>query len=347
MISRHALVRLAAALLVCGACAQAQQPQKITLNFPTRSGASWPMFIAKEGGYLQKYGLDATLVFGAHPAGIAAIISGEAHMTNYSLETALQAGARDGSLIVVGGWLNKAVFALMARKDIGRIQDLKGKRVAITQMGDAPYNYSVALFRKFGMSTRDVEWIPVGTDANGRAAAVVGGRADATLITAPAYYRLEDEGYRNLGNIADHDDIYATTTYLMKRSTIAANPRLPDQLLRAHAEAIKRFYDDKEFAVKAYIAYDKQSPADVSRFYDIYAKGNLFERVPYVYSAAVQTAIDLQPDPQILALLKSFDPHKLVDNSYVERLVKEGFFEKTFGAGIRAEQERKAKLAFR
>jgi ABC-type nitrate/sulfonate/bicarbonate transport system substrate-binding protein len=347
MISRTLSALPLAAVLLCGPCLDAQALQKITLNFPTRSGASWPMFIAKQGGYLQKYGLDATLVFGPHPTGIAAIIGGEAHMTNYSLETSLQAAVRDPSLIVVGGWLNKAVFALMARKEIGRIQDLKGRRVAITQMGDAPYNYTVALFRKFGITAREVEWVPVGTDANGRAAAVAGGRADATLITAPAYYKLEEQGYRNLGNIVDYDDIYATTTYLMKRATIAAHPRLPELLLKAHAEAIQRFYQDKAFAVKAYMAYDKQSPEDVSRFYETYFKGNLFERVPYVYAAAVQTAIDLQPDPQLLALLRNFDAHKLVDNSYVERLVKEGFFEKTFGTGIRAEQDRKARLAFR
>src|SRR5215475_6563355 len=99
----------------------AQPLQKVTLNFPTRSGASWPMFIAKEGGYLQKYGLDANVVFGTHPTGIAMVVSGEAQMTNYSLETAMQAMARDGSLVVLGSWLNKAVFALMAQKNFTKI----------------------------------------------------------------------------------------------------------------------------------------------------------------------------------------------------------------------------------
>jgi ABC-type nitrate/sulfonate/bicarbonate transport system substrate-binding protein len=344
---KHTAARVLPLALVLASAAAAQSTQKIALNFPTRSGASWPMYIAKEGGYLQKYGLDAEVVFGPHPSGIAAIISGEAQMTNYSLETAMQAALRDNSLIVVGGSLNKAVFALMARKEFGKIPELKGKRIAVTQMGDAPYNYSVALFKKFGIAPRDVQWIPVGTDANGRAAAVAGGRADATLITAPAYYKLEEQGYRNLGNIADYDDIFATTTYLMKRAAIAANPRLPELLIKAHAEAIQRFYEDKAFAVKAYMVYDKQSPEDVSRFYDIYAKGNLFERVPLVYAAAVQTAVDLQPDAKILAELKAYDAHKLVDNSYVEKLIKEGYFEKTFGPGIKAEEERKRKLAFR
>src|SRR5215469_17728391 len=92
------------------ALAAAQPLQKITLNFPTRSGASWPLFIAKEGGYYQKYGLDATLVFAGHPGGIAMVVSGEAQMSSYSLESVMQAAPRDPNLRVVGSSLNKAYF---------------------------------------------------------------------------------------------------------------------------------------------------------------------------------------------------------------------------------------------
>jgi hypothetical protein len=37
----------------------------------------------------------------------------------------------------------------------------------------------------------------------------------------------------------------------------------------------------------------------------------------------------------------------VVDNSTVERLVKEKFFETLFGATIKTEEDRKAKLAFK
>src|SRR6478736_4603149 len=113
-----------------------QQPQKITRNGPTRSGASWPLFMAKEGGYYQKYGLDVNLVFANHPAGVAMVISGEAQMTSYSLESAMQATAKDSSLVMVGNSLNKAVFALVARKEIKTVKELKGKRIAVSQIGD-------------------------------------------------------------------------------------------------------------------------------------------------------------------------------------------------------------------
>jgi ABC-type nitrate/sulfonate/bicarbonate transport system substrate-binding protein len=259
----------------------------------------------------------------------------------------MQAASKDGSMAIVGSSLNKGTFALMARKDVASVKDLKGKRIAVSQVGDAPYGYVVALLAKSGLGARDVTWVPVGTDVSGRAAALQSGRADATLLTAPAYFKLEEAGFKTLANLAEHDDIFASTGYLMKKSQIQANPKLPELLIKAQTEAIKRFYDDKAFAVKAYMVYDKQPQADVERIYDLYAKPNAFERVPYVLAAAVKAVVTEQSDPQIAARMKAYDFHQVIDNSTVARLVKEKYFETLFGPSIKAEEDRKAKLAFK
>jgi len=121
---------------------------------------------------------------------------------------------------------------------------------------------------------------------------------------------------------------------------------LPEKLIKAHAEAIKRFYDDKTFAVKAYLVYDKQEQKDVERIYDWNAKRNLMERIPFVLASAI-AAIKDQADSQTATAIKDFDIKTVVDNSVVDRLVKEGYFEKLFGAGIKAEIDRKSKMALR
>jgi ABC-type nitrate/sulfonate/bicarbonate transport system substrate-binding protein len=335
---------LLAALFAINAPAQ----QKITINYPNRSGANWPLFLAKEGGYYQKYGLDVTLTFGVMPAGIAMLVSGEAQEVNSSLEQLMQAASKDGSLVLIGSSLNRAAFALMAAKDITNIKGLKGKRVAVGQVGDAPYGYLIALLAKSGMSARDVQWIPVGTDVNGRAAALASGRADATMLTAPAYFKLEEQGFKTLANFAEHPEIFASTVYMMKKSVVAADPGLPEKLIQAQAEGIKRFYEDKAFAVQTFLQYDKAAqPDEAARVYDIYAKPQALERVPFVLAAAVKSVVDQQSDPQLAAQMKAYDFHQVIDNSYVERLVKDGFFDKTFGAGIKTEEDRKAKAAFR
>jgi ABC-type nitrate/sulfonate/bicarbonate transport system substrate-binding protein len=323
-----------------------QAPQKVTINYPTRSGATWPLYIARDGGYYQKHGLEVDLQFGVHPTGVAMLTSGQAVMVNHSLEQGMVASARDASFALMGSSSNKGLFALIAQKEFTNPRQLKGRRIAVGAIGDAPYNYTVALLKNFGIGNRDVTWVPVGTDVTGRASALQTNRADATLLTAPNYFRLEEAGFKNLANLADHP-VFAATTYMFSKSAIKANPRLPEQVIKAHAEAIKRFYDDKPFAVKTYIAYDRQPEADVSRIYDLYAKGNIFDRVPYVLQPAVKAITDQQVDPRLAKDLKSFDFKRVIDNSVVRRLVKEGYFEQLFGTGVKAEQDQKARTAFR
>jgi len=89
------MYRLLSCVLLLAQFAGAQQLQKITINYATRTGQVWPLYIAKEGGYYQKYGLDANLVFAIHPAGIAMVVSGEAVMTPYTLEQSMTAAYKD------------------------------------------------------------------------------------------------------------------------------------------------------------------------------------------------------------------------------------------------------------
>src|SRR5690348_4649065 len=113
--------RLILSALALTASAFPQGLQKITINYPTRTGQVWPLYLAKDGGYYRKYGFDANLVFGVHPAGIAMVVSGEAVMTAYTLEQFMIAASKDGSLMAVGSPFKKSLFALMAQKNITSI----------------------------------------------------------------------------------------------------------------------------------------------------------------------------------------------------------------------------------
>jgi ABC-type nitrate/sulfonate/bicarbonate transport system substrate-binding protein len=340
-------IRILTAFALAAACVCAQQRQKVTIIFPTRASQTWPLYIAKEGGYYDKYGFDVDLQFGVHPTAIAAISSNQALMSPYTLEQSMQAAFRDGSFVMLGAPYKKSSFALVVAKNIGSIAALKGKRIAVSQLADAPYNYAVGLLARAKLTPRDVEWIAVGTGAGGRAAAVVSGRADATMLTAPEYFKLEQDGYKILANIADADDIYAPSVYLFKKSAVANND-IAERMIKAHAEATKRFYDDKKFAVDAYLKWDPtQTRPDVERVWDIYSKMGAYERVPYTLADAVKYVLDHPADAQSADAMRAFDFHQVIDNRIVDKLVKEGYFDKLFGPGIKAEEDSKSKRAFR
>ena len=319
--------------------------QEITINYPARAPSNWPLFIAKEGGYFEAHGLTAKLVFGVHPAGIAMIVGGDAVMTNYTLEQAMQAASKDGSLVAVGSGYRKGLWALMAAKNIASARDLKGKRLGVSQIGDAPYNYTVAMLAKFGISGRDVQWIPLGTDVNGRAAALTSGRVDATLLTSPAYFKLEDMGFRNLANLTDFDDIYAPTVYLFKKSVIAANPKIAEQLIEAQAEAIKRYYDDQAVRHQSLPPLRFPKPRGHPAAVRLLQKEQHLRACPLHLRGSRPLRNEPASRPQMAAQMKGFDFRNVIDNSIVDRLVKEGYFERLFGPQIKSEAESKARLS--
>jgi ABC-type nitrate/sulfonate/bicarbonate transport system substrate-binding protein len=320
----------------------AQSLQKAVAMIGARSGASWPLWIAKEARLYAKHGLDVELVYAVHPGPIAAIISGHATMTSSGSDPALLAAAKDPSLVVLGGFMNKGSFAMIGSKTATDMKQLAGKKIGIGRVGDPPYHMAVSLLKKFGMTARDIQWVSVGVDAAARAAALQSGQIDAALITAPAYFRLQSAGLPVLAVLLEHEDIYVSTYYLFRREALTKQRTTALGFIKAHAEAIKRFYDDQAYATEIMIKYGgTRNREDANRVYELYKNARVLEPIPYVLKGSVEAVVERQG-----AELKGSEFARIIDNSLVDQLVKEKYFEAVFGASIRNEQQRKQAIAF-
>src|SRR5262249_8401662 len=103
--SRIIVLIMALLLSPISTFAQSSPPaklQKATALYGARSGASWPMWMAKDGGYYGRQGLDVELVFGVHPAPIAAVISGQAAMTPPGADPPLLSPSEHPSPVLLG-----------------------------------------------------------------------------------------------------------------------------------------------------------------------------------------------------------------------------------------------------
>jgi ABC-type nitrate/sulfonate/bicarbonate transport system substrate-binding protein len=320
----------------------AQPLQKTVAMIGARSGASWPLWIAKEARLYAKYGLDVELVYAVHPAPIAAIIAGQAAMTSSGSDPALLAAAKDPSLIILGSLLNKGSFAMIGSKSASDMKQLAGKKIGIGRVGDPPYHMAVSLLKKYSVSARDVQWVSVGVDAAARAAALQSGLVDAALITAPAYFRLQTAGLPVLAVLLDHEDIYVSTYYLFRRDALTKERPLALAFMKAHAEAIKRFYNDKAFASEIMIKYGgTRNHEDAERVYDLFNKARVLEPIPYAVKGSVDAVVERQGQE-----LKGVDLPRIFDNSLVDQLVREKYFEGVFGPSIRDEIAKKQAMAF-
>jgi len=311
-------------------------------------GLNWPLFVASAGDYYAKYGLSAELAFSPHPAGMAMLVSGQAKVLHYSLEQALQAAASQPSLRFICSLINRGAFALLAWSDIKTLNDLKGKRIGIGQVGDANFGFAASILATNGVHARETEWIPLGSSVETRVAALLSRRVDAAMLTAPSYFRIENTSIRILIDFAKHPEIYASSVLVVDNRVLKEELTLGASLIQAHADSIERFYRDKQFAIASFLKYQPMFDAsDVARMYDLYALPRAFERVPYVLGDAIRSVIRQEADPQIKAKLTSINLREVVQNRFIDGLIGSGFFEKTFGPAIRKDLESSRTRAFR
>ena len=90
--------------------------------------------------------------------------------------------------------------------------------------------------RRPASSDRDVQWIPVGQGVAGRAAALTTGRADATILTAPAYFKLEAEATTRWSTSPSAKTSSRRPPTWWPRRTCSPTPRLAE----AHHQGARR-----------------------------------------------------------------------------------------------------------
>jgi len=336
--SGAAILSATAATLTPGAWAQTTQ--KMVIAYPTITMASWPFWIAQHGGYYAQHGLASELKYVMQVA-LASVLSGDSHVTSSSLEQVLAASLRDPALVMCGSPLSLGSFALVAANGIRTVADLRGKRVGVARVGDTPYYYTLELLNKFGLTAAQVQWVATGMDPTARASMLANGQLDAALLTAPAYYKLLDTGrFNEVTNLMQHPDIPVTTVYVMRQNVLTANPQLAENLIKANAQAIKRFYEDKAFAIETYRRHDTTSDAaTVGRIYDRCFENRAFERIPIVRRSTLDAAVRRMQHS--LPAIKDFEFAKVVDNRIVRRLAASGWFEQLYGSQIVDEQTRR------
>lgn len=333
--------RIFAKALVVGLLVAAAGPalaeaklKDVTIVYPTPGSTSWPLWFAKDGGYFEKYGLNVKVELAMHPAGPAAVASGEALTTNLGLDSAMLGAMKGDQYVLIASPLHKGQFVILADKKVPNVQALANMRIAVGRVGDPPYHYGLAMLEALKVPTQNINWVSAGTPPQ-RALAVKNGLADAGLLTPPDYYKLVDEGFKVVANLADLPDVPVATTYMFQRKVYEQQPELIEAVLKAHVEGVKRFYEDKAWAMNVIKSHSHVDPQYLSRLYDDTAKAKVLERVPYVSAKSINAIIERGKE-QTPAMAK-FDFHKAIPAGPMDKLIASGFFEKLYGPSIKAE----------
>src|SRR6266513_6151274 len=160
---------LAFALTPWTALAQEKKLDSFTISYASVSGTRGPLWIAKDLGLFEKYGLDGNLIYIASGVvSVNALLGGTVDIIAASGSSAVGAAARGAPLVIVAS-LGHIAYKLVANPSITTIQGLKGKIIGSSRIG-AGTDYALKrLLPKLGLTPgKDVQLIPTGISESDR-----------------------------------------------------------------------------------------------------------------------------------------------------------------------------------
>ena len=282
-------------------------------------------WIAQEAGLFKKYDLDVPMVFVTPGApSVAAILSGDSEVAVIgaaSITRPWVQGNKDP--VFVGGIKSLLTHSVIAKPEIARPEQLKGKRIGVSRIGSNPHYFAVQALRHYNIDPREVSFIQAGGAPETLAALVAQG-IDAAVLTVPTDAQALKMGYHYVVYGPDLKIAYAATTFITRRTIIAKRGAVIGRFMRAMAEAARIMHVDREYTYKVlgkYLRVDDRKLLEASYNVEIKALEPRLAMKPEGFQSTLDEIAPVEPRA------KSVKPQEMMDTRYLDEMEKSGFFE--------------------
>ena len=254
---KKTLVACAAAALALAA--QAQET-KVTIAISGWTGFA-PLTLAKEAGLFKKHGLDVTIKKIPQKDRHLAIASGDVQCAATTVETWIVWNA-NGVATTQIFQLDKSYGAdgMVVKPAITKISDLKGKTVAASAPGTAPYFTLAWMLKKNGLSTKDVKIVNLEPQAAANAMIAGNTDIDAAMTYEPylGAVRAKPEAGKIIATTLDYPMVMDTFGCTPK--FLADNPKAAQGLADGYFDAVDMIAKDPKKSFEIMGADVRQTP---------------------------------------------------------------------------------------
>jgi NitT/TauT family transport system substrate-binding protein len=253
-IRQFAFAAIGAAFAVS---AQAQDLPKVAIAISGWTGFA-PLTLAAQAGIFKKNGVDVSIKKIPQKDRHLAIASGDVQCAATTVETWLVWNA-NGVATTQLFQMDKSYGAdgMVVRNNIAKIADLKGKTVAASAPGTAPYFTLAWFLKKNGLSVKDVT--VVNLEPGPAAQSFITGQNDAAMTYEPYLSSVRDkpEAGRIIATTLDYPMIMDTFGCTPK--FIKENPKAVQAIVNSYFEALAMIKSDPKKSFEIMGADVKQS----------------------------------------------------------------------------------------
>jgi len=291
------------------------------------SGGFAHLYTALENHLFDKYGFRMEHVFirGSGPA-LAALLADEIQFLYCAADATLPSLAGGVDVKLVAAPLVKLPYVLVTRKEIRRLEDLKGKALGVARAGDRSDRLSRAMVKKLNLP--DVTMRPIGGSQNERYQAMVANLVQGVVITPPLDVRARNDGYNVLYRLIDLDIPFIYSSLHASSRAVRERPEMVQRMVAAFAEAI-HFVDKNPAKTKAAIAKIMRTKDEeaLQVSYHVYTK-DIVDRRMIVPGHTVTDSVELL---RSLGTPIKRKAEEIYDNSFVHNLERSGFQRELWG----------------
>ncbi len=296
------------------------------------SGGFIHMYAAIDNNLFNKYGIKVNHIY-IRGSGISltALSSDEIQFLYCAADGTIPGMATGIDAKLVAAPLVGLPYVLLARKDIKRPEDLKGKSIGVTRPGDLSFRLSRALLRKFNLTEEEVKIRPIGGSQSERYNAMAQDIIQAIIITPPLDVRGKRDGFNLIFHLNDLNLPFIYSSVHTNSKTLRERPALVQRFVAAMAESIQ-FVEKNPENAKASVgkALKLRDQEALQSSYDAYAR-SLINRRLSVPASQVAEAVELAREGGTSVRRK---PTDLYDNTFAEELEKSGFLKEIWGGRV-------------
>ena len=298
------------------------------------SATNGSIWVAEDKGLFRKHGIDVEVIVvgGGGARVVSSLVAGDLHFSVGGGEGSVRSQVRGADTVIAASTLSKGLQRIMARQDIKNYQELKGRKIGITQYGSAAHLVLLLMLKKWNMRTDQVQILQLGSSPAMLASLDKGG-VDAAVLTLPTFFVAEDRGYRIIGDPTTMDIFYLQNTLESTRGYLRKNREASLRFMRGYIEGIAYFKKNKKESLdimRKKLRIQSEQERDnryLEQSYNLLATA--YNDVPYPALRSVQTIIDkvAEDEPKV----KERDAKTFVDESLVKELEDSGFTKALYG----------------
>jgi len=198
------MIALAILLVFLISPVNAAQPalETVRIGIPGKLVDFAPFFVGIKTGIYRQEGLEPQFIVMRSGIIVPALLSGELDYTTIYGST-IRSAVSGLPVKIIATLITKQSFFLYAQPEIKRVQDLKGKRIAISGFASSTDKAAREAIKPAGLEAlRDVTLIAMG-DTSVRFQSLVSGAIEAAILTPPYTVMAEQKGMRNLVWLGD------------------------------------------------------------------------------------------------------------------------------------------------